>query len=203
MSAVSLTGLIRIELPNRTLRFCDGGFFEFNGEIYESEDEVFGTIGQFETMSEGVGDIVPAITMTLLPPDQTAAIDLSTPGNQTSRAVLTIAEYDVDTGQIITSETQFDGQIDQTIFTIGRDKKQVATSIVSLAERLFAGNIGNTLNPSFHKSLFPDETGHDNATGLSKPVAWGTETPRSGGAGGYGGSGFGGSSGLTQQQVMR
>lgn len=190
MSRISLTGLVRIEMPGRTLRFCDGGFFEFGGEIYRSDDAVYGTIGQFETMSEGVGDIVPAIAMTLLPPDETAAVDVSTPGNQTARAVLTIAEYDVDTGVITSSETQFDGQVDQTLFTIGNGKKQLSVSIVSLAERLFSGNIGNTLNPSFHKSIHVGETGHDNATGLSTSVAWGVEKPVSGG-GGYGGYGYG------------
>lgn len=187
MNRISLTGLIRIELPGHTLRFCDGGFFDFGGETYRSDDAVYGTIGQFQTMSEGVGDIVPAISMTLLPPDETAAVDVSAPGNQTARAILTIAEYDADTGLIVSSETQFDGQVDQTIFTVGKNKKQVSMSIVSLSEQLFSGNIGNTLGPTFHKGNWPGETGQDNATGLSTAVAWGTEKPVSGSSG-YGGS---------------
>src|SRR3546814_7709774 len=60
---------------------------------------------------------------------------------------------------------------------------EVAVSVVSLAERLFELNIGNSLNSAWHKSVWPGELGHDNATGLSIPVAWGVESPRSSGGG--------------------
>lgn len=191
MNQIALTGLLRVELPTRTLRYCDGAFFVYNGETYRPDDAVFGTIGQLEAMTEGVGDFVPAVTMTLKIPDASAAADVSAPGNQTARAVFTIAEYDVETGAIITADKQFDGQLDQTVFTIGNNKKELGVSVVSLAERLFEGNIGNTLNPTFHKSIYPGEKGHDNATGLSVGIAWGTESPRNY-SGGGGGSYFGG-----------
>ena len=87
----------------------------------------------------------------------------------------------------------FDGQVDQTVLTVGKGTKELAVSVVSLAERLFEGNIGNTLNPTWHKSIWPGETGHDNATGLSVSVAWGTESPTrysTGGAGSVGGNPF-------------
>lgn len=181
MTQIALTGLLRIELPSRTLRYCDGAFFTYNSELYRPSDDVYGTIGQIEAVTEGVGDFVPAITMTLLIPDATVAADVTTPGNQKSRAVFTIAEYDAETGVISSAQTQFDGQLDQSVFVVGRGKKELGVSIVSLAERLFEGNIGNTLNPTFHKSVWPGEKGHDNATGLAVNVAWGVEAPTSGG----------------------
>src|SRR3546814_9368912 len=58
-----------------------------------------------------------------------------------------------------------------------------SSDLVSLAERLFELNIGNSLNSAWHKSVWPGELGHDNATGLSIPVAWGVESPRSSGGG--------------------
>ena len=177
MNAVALTGLVQIDLPETTLRYCDGGFFEFEGETFRGEDPVFGTIGALQAMSEGVGDTVPALTMTLLPANDTAPAEISKPGHQTARVRFWIAEYDVPTGVISSSEVMFDGQIDQTVLTVGRDIKELSVSIVSLAERLFEGNIGNTLNPTWHKSVWPGETGHDNATGLSIPIAWGVESP--------------------------
>lgn len=188
MNSVALTGLVQIDLPERTLRYCDGGFFEFGGEAFRSSDATFGTIGSLAAMSEGVGDVVPALQMTLLPAGNAAAADLSKPGHQTSRVRFWIAEFDVDTGVIGSAEVMFDGQIDQTILTVGKGTKTLDVSVVSLAERLFEGNIGNTLNPTWHKSVWPGETGHDNATGLSKPIAWGVESPRRGGSGGGGGS---------------
>ena len=195
MNAVALTGLVQIDLPERTLRYCDGGFFEFGGQTFRSSDPVFGTIGSLNAMSEGVGDSVPALQLTLLPANDAAAADVSKPGHQTARVRMWIAEYDIDTGVIGSSEVMFDGQIDQTVLTVGKGTKTLDVLVVSLAERLFEGNIGNTLNPTWHKSVWPGETGHDNATGLSRPVAWGVERPLGGGSGGNGGGGAGSGSG--------
>ena len=180
MSEVALTGLVQIDLPERTLRYCDGGFFEFEGETFRSSDPVFGTIGSVAAMSEGVGDTVPALQMTLLPASDATAAELSRPGHQTARVRFWIAEFDVETGVISTADVQFDGQVDQTELSVGKGTKTLDVAVVSLAERLFEGNIGNTLNPAWHKSIWPGETGHDNATGLSRPVAWGVERPSTG-----------------------
>lgn len=179
MTTISLTGLLQIDLPEKTLRYCDGGFFIYGGQTFQSSDDVFGTVGSVQGLSEGVGDSVPALQMTLLPPDSTTAAQIAKPGHQTARVRFWIAEYDVATGIISTADVQFDGQIDQTVFSSGRGTKELSMSIVSLAERLFEGNIGNTLNSTWHKSVWPGEKGHDNATGLSVPIAWGTEAPRS------------------------
>lgn len=181
MNRIALTGLVQIDLPERTVRYSDGGFIELDGEIFRGKDEIFGTIGNLNAMSEGVGSVVPALQMTLLPAGNAAAAALSRPGHQTSRVRFMIAEYDVDSGLVLSSDTLFDGQIDQTVLTVGRGTKTLDVLVVSLSERLFEGNIGNTLNATWHKSVWPGETGHDNATGLSRPVAWGVESPGGGG----------------------
>src|SRR3546814_8736110 len=54
------------------------------------------------------------------------------------------------------------------MLTVGASR-ELAVSVVSLAERLFELNIGNSLNSAWHKSVWPGELGHDNATGLSIP----------------------------------
>lgn len=181
MSRIALTGLVKIELPDRTLRFCDGGFFVYEGETYRSDDEVFGTIGALQTMAESVGDIVPSVTLTLLPPDSAAPEELSQPGNQKSPAKFIIAEYDPDTGLISTGSVEFYGQLDQTSLKDSAGEYTLSVSIVSLAERLFERNIGNTMNSSWHKYVWPGELGQDNATGLIGSVAWGVESAPGGG----------------------
>lgn len=180
MNQIALTGLVKIEFPERTVLLSDGAFFIHEGDTYRSSDAVFGTIAGFDTMEEGVGDFVPAISMTLKAPGDTAPADLSKPGHQTARVRFTIAEYDVETGVISTSDVHFDGQVDQTRLVVRKDNKQLEMSVVSLAERLFERNIGNSLSPVWHKSVWPGEQGHDNATGLSVAVAWGVEKPSSG-----------------------
>lgn len=184
MERVGLTGLVRIEFPAPTgnVLLCDGGFIVWGADTYKSSDAVFGTVGGMESLGQGVGDEVPVLSLTLLPPGASEPGDLSQPGFQTARARFYIAEYDLEVHTIVgTPDLLFDGQIDQTIVKVGAGR-ELNVSVVSLAERLFERNTGNSLNPAWHKSVWPGELGHDNATGLSIPVAWGAEKP-AGGAG--------------------
>lgn len=175
MKRVALIGLVKIELPAVTVLLCDGGFIVWGSDTYKSKHATFGTIGGIQRMSEGLADQVPALEMTLLPPADASIADLAQPGYQKSRVRFWLGEYDVAAGALIgTPDLLFDGQIDQTILNLDRS---LAITVVSKAERLFELNIGNSLNPSFHKSVWPGETGHDNATGLGKPIAWGVEAP--------------------------
>lgn len=188
MRRIGLTGLVKIELPAATIRLCDGGFLVWGAETFSARDAVFGVISSIEPMSEGVEAEVPALEMTMIPASTAAAADLSQPGFQRSRVRLWIAEFDVDAGTLIgTPAMKFDGQIDQTSLSFGREQRELAMTVVSNAERLFERNIGNSLSASFQQSVWPGDTGQDNATGLGRPVAWGTESPM--GFGGGGGSG--------------
>lgn len=193
MNRVGIIGLLEIALPDSTVRLCDGGFIVFGGQTYRSADATFGTIAGVEPMSEGIGEEVPALELTLLPDDSAAPEDLSQPGFQKSIVRFWIGEFDPDTGLIDgTPDLMFHGQIDQTTLSVSKGRRELAMTIVSTVERLFLRNRGNSLNPRFHKSVWPGETGHDNATGLTTPVAWGVES--AGGANGSsrGGGSFGG-----------
>src|SRR3546814_11117817 len=87
MKRVGLIGLCKIELPGSygAVLLCDGGFIVFNAETYKSKDAVFGTIGSIEAMQEGVGNEVPALEMTPLPPGDSTPGALSPPGFPTPR----------------------------------------------------------------------------------------------------------------------
>ncbi len=179
MNRVGLIGLCKMELPTGDVLLCDGGFQKWGSETYRSADPVFGTISSIEALGEGVGDEVPALEMTLLPPGTSEPADLSQPGFQTSRVRFWIAEYDEDTHAIVgTPDLMFDGQLDRTQITISRGSREVAASVVSLAERLFELNIGNWLSDTWHQSVWPGELGHANATGITQQIAWGVRAPR-------------------------
>lgn len=195
-------GLLKIELlaPDgsvwTTVRLCDGGFMSWGAETFTSADPVFGSIGAVDPLDEGIDESVPAFDMTLLPPGTAAPEELSQPGFQRSRVQFWLAEFDPDLGTLIGDpEPMFDGQIDRTTLVAGRGELRLEMSVVSNLERLFTRNRGNSLNPRWHKSVWAGETGHDNATGLAVPVAWGAENRGgangSSGVGGSGGSGGG------------
>lgn len=194
MQVIGLTGLIKIELPAATVLLCDGGFLRWGADLYRSAHPVFGTIGSVEAVTEGVGDEVPAFRMTLQPASDAAPAELSQPGFQRCRARFWLAEYDRDSGAVVgTPDLMFDGVLDQTSLAVGQAQRDLEATIVSTAERLFERNSGSPLSPVTHKSIWPGETGNDNASGLTKPVAWGVESPT-----GYGGGSASGVVGGTQ-----
>ena len=190
MADIALTGLIKISLRSGpVIRLCDGAAIRWGAEDFTSEDATFGTIGAIDALGDGLGGEVPALQLELLPPTTTAAAVLAAPGNQQSPAKFWLAEYNRATGALIgTPALLFNGLVDQQTLKVGRSSRSLAMSIVSVLERLFELNIGNSMNPSFHKSVWPGELGHDNATGLGRPVAWGTTAPpgsaQGGGSGG-------------------
>jgi hypothetical protein len=186
MRRIAFTGLIHIAFPGYDLRLTDGGFIVWGANTYRAKDAVFGVVAGVESMNEGVGEEVPVFQLSLLPPGETAPGDLSQPGFQSSRARFWIAEYDVDDGTLIgTPDLQFDGQVDQTSLEFSREATVLSMSIVSNTARLMERNIGNSLNSTFHKSVWPGELGQDNATGLGEQVAWGVEKPNGSGGGGF------------------
>jgi hypothetical protein len=174
---IAFVGLIEIAFPGHTVRMCDGGFIVWSANTFRSKDEVFGTIGGLEPMNEGVGEEVPVFELTLLPPGATPASELSQPGYQASSVKFWLGEYDVDAGTLVgTPDLQFDGQVDQIVLSFGRGVQSMAITVVCNAARLLERNIGNSLSPAWHQSVWPGETGHDNATGLIRQVAWGVES---------------------------
>lgn len=178
MSRVGLIGLCKIELNDGpTVLLCDGGFIVFDSETYRSSDPLLGTIASMQALGEGTGPEVPAMELVLLPPEDSTPGDLVQPGWQTSRARFWIGEYDPEAGTLVGDpDLVFDGQLDQASLSVGATR-ELAVTVVSLAERLFERNTGNTLTGTWHKSIWPGELGHDNATGLAVQVAWGTASP--------------------------
>lgn len=177
MDRIAIISLVRIDLPTASIRLCDGGFITYGGDTYRGLDPVFGTIGDVRGLTEGIGDEIPALEMTLLPPMSSAPSDLSRPGYQNSIVQMMVGEYSETTGAFLSPpDLMFHGQIDQMTMIAGKERRELSLTIVSTAERMFLNNDGNTLTPRWHQSIWPGERGHDNAVGLTIPVAWGVES---------------------------
>lgn len=178
MRRVALVGLMQMDLPGRTVRLCDGGVIRWGSDVFAVKDAVYGAVGAFEELKEGVGDELPTLDLTLLPPAASAPSDINKAENQGARARLWIAEFDIATGTVTgTPDLQFDGQVDSTVLTIGPSRRELAVTVTPTADRLLMRSEGNSLSPTFHKAIWPGETGHDDATGLTQYKAWGAENP--------------------------
>lgn len=192
---ILLAGLIEIQLPTRTLRFCDGGFVFFRGEKFQSVDPEFGGISGFDGIEETIGDEAPGAKLTFVPAKNAAAVALSQPAYQLAPIRIWMVEVDPQTGVAIdaTAELLADALLDTTEIIRDRGVRELQMELIAAAERLMTVNEGNTLSARFHKSVWPGELGMDNATGVGSPVAWRVKSPPRGSSsgGGYGGGGGG------------
>lgn len=186
-----LTWLLKIELPSRDVLLSDGGVTVFGGDTYRPVDSELGSITSVDNIAEGIGQEIPALTVKLAPPGPVAITALSLGAIQKSRVRRWLAEYDTLTGAVVgTPELRFIGYVDQPSAFFQMRQFGVEFTAVPELEVMFYRDSGNGLSASRHKSLYPGEAGHDNATGLSIPVAWGTQSPPRGGTV-FGGGGFG------------
>lgn len=179
---VGLTGLLKIELPDHTVTLSDGGVTVWNGDTYTAQDSVLGSLAAIDTIAEGIGQEIPALDLEFAPPSATAVTALSNGAIQQSRVRLWVAEFDTDTGAVVgTPELRFIGFVDQPQVSFAFRQFTVRITAVPDLEAMFFRDTGNGLSSTFHKSLYAGELGHDNASGLSIPVAWGVQSPPRGG----------------------
>ena len=189
---VGLTGLLKMELPDGNVLLSDGGVTVFSGDTYSSEDATLGALASVGAIAEGIGDEIPALDLEFAPPGPIAVTALSVGAIQQSRIRLWVAEYDVDTGEVVgTPELRFIGFADQPRVSFAFRQFTAGITAVPVLEAMFFRDTGNGLSSTFHKSLYPGELGHDNASGLSIPIAWGVQSPSRGGGTGAGVGGTG------------
>lgn len=183
MAALSLfrTGLIKIELRGGpVVRVCDGGLIKWpaTSETFTGSDALFGTVAAIERISSSVGESVPDLRINWMPPADVLPSALRVPGYQGSPLTIWIGAYDPATSAIVgTPKVEFAGMIDTLVTESEEGSRTLIMTAVATAERLFAINDGNSLNPKAHKRVWPSELGEDNAIDMGTTVAWGTLAP--------------------------
>lgn len=199
---LTLSGLLQIDLPERTIRLCDGGFVRWGADKFESSDEIFGSITGVDTFNESVGDEAPSGSLTFAPNADADPAELNDPAYQGSRMRFWFARVDEAAGTIMGDpELVADCMLDTTALRLGSKLRELGMEFVGQLERLMSISEGHVLSDRFHQSIWPGETGLRNTTGVGKPVAWGAESPVSRGTAGYGGSGFVGYASSAVRQV--
>lgn len=175
---IHLIGFCKIELPGRTLRMCDGGFCYFGGEKYTSEDDIFGSIAAVDEFEAALGDSAEDAKIVFMPKAQALASEISSPAFQNSRARFWMGTIGSDGKTVIASEQLLDALVDFTTLRLRQSGRELEMSFIGRPEKLFLRQEGNTLDPRFHKSVWPGERGLDNATGARITVAWGVGAAR-------------------------
>jgi len=182
--SVWMFGAVRIELPDYDLRLLDGAAtVVVAGESYSGLDATFGSISAISELTEEMGDNAPEITITLNPPDLSAAAVLAHPEMQGSVIRLVAGALDPITGLSIGQpETLFLGEID--VPKIDVDSSGVRTldyTAVSVFERLFEVEEGQRASNGWHQSIWPGERGLEFMTGTDVNLYWGVKPPKGSG----------------------
>ncbi|AYJ87674.1 hypothetical protein D3Y57_19265 [Sphingomonas paeninsulae] len=171
----TLFGALQIDLKSgQTVRVLDGcASLTFNGGTFTGLDPLFGTIAAIDTIEDGFGDEAPALSFNFIPASGASIAALAVPANQGSRVRVWLGALDTSYNVVADPILLFDGELDQITPTVGKDKRELDVDAVSGMERFFDNQEGVRLSPTFHKSLWPGETGLDNITGLENKVFWG------------------------------
>lgn len=175
---VTLFGAMQIDLKSgQTIRVLDGSAsLTFNGGTFTGMDPLFGVISAIDAIQDGFGDEAPALSVTFLPASGASIATLASPSNQGSRIRIWLGAVNPTTGAVIADPIMlFDGEVDQITPTIGKGKREIDLDAVSGMERFFEVQEGVRLSSTFHKSVWPGETGLDGITGLENKIYWGVK----------------------------
>lgn len=170
-----IVGLLEVNLPDYDLRLIDGASkLPWGDKMFLGSDPIYGKWLASDAFGDGIGDEVPALTVTLAPKAAATAGDLTAARVQGSPVRVWLAALDKATGGVVPDPILlFDGELDQPIIEGGLRTLSLDYDCVSAFERLFVDNEGIRLSDAHHQDVWPGETGLANVTGLVKTVIWG------------------------------
>lgn len=176
-----LTWLLRLDLPAGSVFLSDGGVTVWGGDTYRADDDVLGGFSQISEISDGLGPELPELEISFASPSNAALTPLQSGAYQRSAVRLWLAEFSPATGAVVgTPDLRFAGNLDRVRQSFGYRALSITVSCVPALESLFLTDDGNGLSAEFHKSIWPGETGHDQATGLVIPISWGVAGSQAG-----------------------
>ena len=179
--ALILFGALEIVLPGPTyVRLLDGaGTVTFAGRTFVGRDAVFGVWGGVSDFTDGLDDQAPSLTLTLLPPDNTAMATLAAATAQGSPVSLWVGALDAVTGQVIADpDLVFVGETDVPTQKVSEGERELDLTVISFFDRFLETDEGERLNTGFHQSIWPGEKGLEFVSFVRDPPVWGAEAPK-------------------------
>lgn len=175
--SITLVTLLKWEAPGGTVRLCDGGFVDFNGERYEAAHAVWGRVAQWPSLDASMDELAEAASVTLLP-DAGATLSAWWRADVLdTRMRVWLGELQADglTVNAATATQLADLLVDNAARAQGPDGSDaLELDLTGRAERLFVIDEGNVCSDRFHQTVWPGELGFANCTDVQGQFAWGT-----------------------------
>jgi hypothetical protein len=180
----TIFGAIRMDLPGRIVRLLvSSGVVKFyvDGvlETFTGSDELLGVFSAIDTLTDGLGDEAPALSLTFMPAGDVAAAQLASVDMQGSAVRLWLGAIDPMTGTVLGDPLLlFNGLLDVATLKAGADgKTSVDYEVTSIFEDFFLSDDGARLSDTFHQYLWPGELGCAFVTYVAQQIYWGTSSP--------------------------
>ncbi|HEY0011553.1 MAG TPA: hypothetical protein VGB79_01725 [Allosphingosinicella sp.] len=208
---------VRIELSTGPINLIDGsGFVTFAvagvSTVFDGSDPTFGALAGVSSAEERVATTAPRLRVSLMPPTATAVGALSDPENQNALVYVWWGVVNDTTGTVIGSpELLWLGRLDTVTTRTDENMRVCEIDTISAFDRLFAAEEGARLTGTWHKAIWPGETGLDFNIAATHDPFWGAEgpprpavTPTGGGVGGgSSGGSSGGSAASTANALLK
>ncbi|MEM9085300.1 MAG: hypothetical protein AAGB23_05205 [Pseudomonadota bacterium] len=177
-----VTKLVRLDLPSGSVYLSDGGVTVWGGNTYRASDATLGSISRYGETAFGFSNTLPEWEFILAPPSNAALTPLQIGALARSPVRYLTAQYDVNTGEVVGDpDAEFSGRMNTVRQPFAFRELSIVVSCVDETEALLRTDDGNGMSSARHKSDYPGETGHDQATGLPITVTWGAPSARGGG----------------------
>jgi hypothetical protein len=169
--------LVRVRLPGYALCQVVGSVeVPFDGDRFVGEDPRFGVLVAASNLKDGVANEAPDWQLTFVPPDEAAASELASATAQGGEVAGWLGLIDPATGRLLPEPIQlFAGELDVPRLRVGKGTRTLEWRCASALEPFHDEERGARLSDSWHRLMWPGETGLANMTGTDKTSLWGVE----------------------------
>lgn len=175
----SVTGvlLVTLDLPSHTIRWTDGGFVVWDGNLYEEIDSSYGVLASVEDVEDGVDDSATTWSFEMVPPPQAQAA-LIAPAVQGSVLTSHLGAVDRLTGLLIGEPDLIQRvELDQPNGSFMGRGDPLSWACVTEEARMLEESDEQRLTDAFHQSVWPLELGYANVTGVTRKMYWRADDP--------------------------
>jgi len=173
-AAPTLVHLVTIDALG--IRWTDGGFVSWSGNLYASEDATYGWLGGMGAIEDGADGQATVCDLTILCDDTALSLWID-PTVQGSVVTIHLGALDRDTGLLIGGpDLLFRGELDQPRLMSGVGQALIFSCITEEA-RMLEPNEEQRLTDSFHQSVWPGDLGCEHVSDVEKKIYWRANDP--------------------------
>lgn len=175
-AGMPIVHLVRVALPDHTIRWTTGGFVQWDGALWSARDDTYGALDEIGDITDGIDDDAAPVQIVIIPPDMTSLAALAAADAQGGWVEIWLACIDRATGLVVAPYRMHVGELDQPRLRAGKTRK-LEYDILTGDARGLQANEEQRQTDAFHQFIWPGELGNEYATDGPKQVYWRADEP--------------------------